>query len=146
MSQPHVNHGRMYQQLNNRTPIYDRVDKILETKKNHVKSITAQAQRSKREFMQKTQGFEHDDDVIEKLKKRKDKTPPQKLDENYFEMKYNNEIMQRKRREFQRKNQKREEEDRECSFSPNIIKKQEWNSKRGNSPQNLMTNAHTSTR
>ena len=41
----------MNQQLNNRTPIYDRVDKILETKKNKVKSITEQAKRSQREFM-----------------------------------------------------------------------------------------------
>ena len=49
--------------------------------------------------MLKTQGYEHDDDILDQQRYQQEVTPPRKLDENYFELKYQKELQERKKRD-----------------------------------------------
>ena len=79
MSQPHINKQNPHIK---HTPIYDRVDEVIQNKNKHIESLKYQAVNAKREYILKSQGYEHDDDVIDQMRYRKEVTPPRKIDEH----------------------------------------------------------------
>ena len=87
------------------TPIYDRVESLLDQKKKKIASMTAQAKEAREEFISKTQGYEHDDVAYLKIEQKKVSEQGVRLDENQFEAKYNKEMMERKRKERERRKQ-----------------------------------------
>ena len=103
------------------TPIYDRVDSLLDQKKKKIESMKSQAKEAREEFISKTQGFDHDDVAYLKIEKKKVSEQGIRIEEGAFESKYNKEMNDRKRKERERQKRALENERKECSFSPNII-------------------------